>query len=98
MQKHKDKFIDKNYINTIADIQSCIRFKDLEEIGDNSHLLLFHMIGFFSFREWTLEQTINFFLEWLNQIKIDIDYFTIHPDKPDWQTLVDKPFKFVRGS
>jgi alanyl-tRNA synthetase len=84
MQQFKSKFKDLEYNGTISNIQSCLRLNDIEEIGDGSHLLYFNMIGFFSFREWTVPQTINYWMGFLNQIGIKPDYITIHPDKPEW--------------
>jgi alanyl-tRNA synthetase len=83
MQQFKDKF--KNPDNTsIANSQSCIRLQDLDEIGDGSHLLYFNMLGLFSFGELTMQQTIHFWMRFLNDIlKVKIDYVTIHPDKYD---------------
>ena len=84
MQQFKSKFKDLNYKGTISNIQSCLRLNDIDEIGDGTHLLYFNMIGFFSFREWTVPQTINYWLDFLKIIGITPDYVTIHPDKPEW--------------
>jgi len=84
MQQFKSKFKDLEYKGTISNIQSCLRLNDIEEIGDGSHLLYFNMIGFFSFREWTVPQTIKYWIGFLNKIGINPDYITIHPDKPEW--------------
>jgi alanyl-tRNA synthetase len=100
MQQFKSKFKDLNYEGTISNIQSCLRLNDIEEIGDGSHLLYFNMIGFFSFREWTVPQTIDFWIEFLNQIDIKPDYVTIHPDKPDWSEyykMYDIEIRFDEG-
>ena len=70
MQQFKSKFKDLEYKGTISNIQSCLRLNDIEEIGDGSHLLYFNMIGFFSFREWTVPQTIKYWMGFLNQIGI----------------------------
>jgi len=85
MQQFKSKFKDLNYTGTISNIQSCLRLNDLEEIGDGNHLLYFNMIGFFSFREWSVPQTIEFWMEFLLKIGIYPDYVTIHPDKIEWK-------------
>jgi alanyl-tRNA synthetase len=85
MQQFKSKFRDINYKDTVSNIQSCLRLNDIDEIGDGSHLLYFNMIGFFSFRQWNVKQTIDFWMEFLNKIGITPDYITIHPDKPKWK-------------
>jgi alanyl-tRNA synthetase len=92
MQQFKKNFNDKTYKGTISNIQSCIRMNDFDEIGDGSHLLYFNMIGLFSFRELSIKQAIDFWLEFLEDIlSLKIDYVTIHPDKfDDWKIFYDK--------
>tara|TARA_Y100000389_G_C17417684_1_gene494736 strand:+ start:1114 stop:1443 length:330 start_codon:yes stop_codon:yes gene_type:complete len=64
MQQFKDKF--KNPDNTtIANIQSCIRLNDLEEIGDGTHMLHFRMIGLFSFGKMSLNEAVDFWVEFI---------------------------------
>ncbi len=88
MQQFKSKFKDVDYIGTNTNIQPCIRLNDIDEIGDGTHLLYFNMIGFFSFREKTLQEVIHFWMEFLNRIGIKPDYVTIHPDKMiEWSKL-----------
>jgi alanyl-tRNA synthetase len=89
MQQFKLKFKDLEYRGTLSNIQSCLRLNDIDEIGDGTHLLYFNMIGFFSFREWTMQMTIDYWMNFLNSIKIIPDYVTIHPDKIDWLDLYD---------
>jgi alanyl-tRNA synthetase len=86
MQQFKDKF--KNPDNTtIANIQSCIRLNDLDEIGDGTHMLHFKMIGLFSFGKMTLNEAVDFWVEFIRKI----DYVTIHPDKFDnWKWLYER--------
>jgi alanyl-tRNA synthetase len=85
MQQFKDKFIDKSYKGTIANVQSCIRLNDFDEIGDGTHFAYFNMLGLFSFRELSVKQTINLFLKFIKNLGLKIDYATIHPDKRDWK-------------
>ena len=85
MQQFKSKFNDLNLIETIANVQSCLRLNDLDEIGDGTHLLYFEMIGFFSFRQKTVKETISFMFEFLNRLGIKPDYVTIHPDNIYWK-------------
>jgi len=84
MQQFKSKFKDLSYKGSISNIQSCLRLNDIEEIGDGTHLLYFNMIGLFSFRELSLSETIDFWIEFLNKIGIIPDYVTIHPNKLNW--------------
>jgi len=85
MQQFKSNYKDLNCRGTLSNVQSCLRFNDIDEIGDGSHLLYFNMIGLFSFRELTVPQTIDLWMEFLNRIGIKPDYITIHPDKEDWR-------------
>lgn len=84
MQQFKSKFKDTNFKGTLSNIQSCLRLNDLDEIGDGSHLLYFNMIGLFSFRELTVKQTIDIWIEFLSILGIKPDWVTIHPDRPEW--------------
>jgi alanyl-tRNA synthetase len=84
MQQFKSLFKDKNHKGTIANIQSCIRMNDFNEIGDLTHLLYFNMIGLFSFREMTIEETIYFWVNFLSRIGIKPDYVTIHSNRELW--------------
>ena len=90
MQQFKSNFKDENYIGTKSNIQSCLRLNDIDEIGDGSHLLYFNMIGLFSFRDWTVPKSIDFWMNFLNRIGIKPDWVTIHPDKPDWRDWYQK--------
>jgi alanyl-tRNA synthetase len=84
MQKFKCQFNDSEYKNTVSNVQACIRMNDFEEIGDLSHLLYFNMIGLFSFREMSIEDTIIFWVTFLKKIGITPDYVTIHSDRKEW--------------
>lgn len=90
MQQFKSKYKDLNCKDTLSNIQSCLRLNDICEIGDGSHLLYFNMIGLFSFRQLTIPETIDLWMEFLERIGIVPDYVTIHPDKEDWKTYYDK--------
>ena len=86
MQQFKDKFKDSSYKNTICNIQPCLRLNDLDLIDDGSHFLYFNMIGYFSFREKTVKEVIDFWVEFIqNELKLKIDYVTTHPDKKEWE-------------
>lgn len=87
MQQYKEKFKDISYQNTVSNIQPCIRLNDLEEIGDSTHFLYFNMIGLFSFREWSVKKTIDFWMSFIEKLGLKIDYVTIHPDKKDWESF-----------
>lgn len=81
MHHYKNHFQDLTYHNTFTNIQTCLRLNDLKEIGDNTHYLIFHMLGLFSFREWSIPKTIDFWMSFLQTIDLLPDTVTIHPDK-----------------
>lgn len=87
MQQYKSRFSNIHFKDTFSNVQRCLRLNDLDEIGDSTHYLVFHMLGLYSFREWDLQKTINFWLEFTKQIGCYPDYITIHPDKPEWRHL-----------
>lgn len=83
MQQYKPLFSDTLYKGTFANIQKCLRLNDWQEIGDGTHHLSFDMLGFFSFREYTVKQSIDFMMKFCHSINLYPDYVTIHPDKID---------------
>jgi alanyl-tRNA synthetase len=88
MQQFKPLFADPNHVGTIANTQSCLRLGDLEEIGDGTHSLHFEMLGLFSFRQMSVGEAIDFWLEFLERIGAWPDHVTIHPDKmEEWTPL-----------
>lgn len=91
MQRYKDVFKDKKVENlTIGNIQPCLRLDDLEEIGDGSHCLYFNMIGLFSFRHWSVKQTIDFWMLFMSDLNIKVETVTIHPEKfEEWKSFYD---------
>jgi alanyl-tRNA synthetase len=91
MQQFKDKY--KNPDNTtIANIQSCIRLNDLDEIGDGTHMLHFKMIGLFSFGKMTINEAVDFWVEFIRDyLNISIDYVTVHSNRFDtWKWLYER--------
>lgn len=87
MQKYKSFFKDFSYKDvTVCNIQSCLRLNDLDSIGDGTHLGYFNMMGTFSFRHWSVQQTIDFWMVFLTKkLHLNIDYVTVHPDKDEWK-------------
>ena len=91
MQHFKEKFSNENFKDTFVNIQRCFRLTDLDEIGDETHLLFFDLFGLFSFREWSVPQTIDFFVKFLYRLGLKPDYVTIHPDKiKEWSLFYSK--------
>lgn len=89
MQKHKPTFLSPPHPHTLGDIQHCLRLNDLEEIGDGTHYLDFYMLGLFSFNEWSVQQGVDFWMEFCRSVGVLPDTVTIHPDCPHWRCLYD---------
>ena len=88
MHRLKPLFSDTTHFSTISNIQRCLRTVDFDEIGDKTHYLVFHMLGLFSFRQWSVQKTIDFWMSFLSHIDLLPDYVTIHPDKyKQWKNL-----------
>jgi alanyl-tRNA synthetase len=95
MQQYKPWFSDVTIKGiTLCNTQSCIRLNDLDLLGDGSHLGYFNMIGLFSFRHWTVPQTINFWMEYLGLIGVKPTHVTVHPTRQDWVPYHTLPVKF----
>ncbi len=81
MQQFKPLFIDPACTATFANLQSCLRLGDLDEIGDGTHLLRFDMLGLFSFRKMNVGQAIDFWLDFLAEIGASLGP-RHHPSRP----------------
>lgn len=98
MQQHTSKFRDHSIVGTtLGNVQGCLRLDDLSEVGDGTHYLYFHMLGMFSFRHLTVEQTVRFWMNFLKRIGLTPDYVTVHPDKPEWGEYHTVPVRLDDG-
>ena len=61
----------------LADSQKCIRTGDIEEVGDNSHLTFFEMLGNWSLWDYFKKESINYSWEFLTSK----DWLALNPKK-----------------
>ena len=72
--------------NKIVDVQKCIRTGDIDEVGDNSHLTFFEMLGNWSLGDYFKKEAIEYSFEFLTgkkYLNLDIDKLAISIFKGD---------------
>ncbi|TSC74201.1 MAG: alanyl-tRNA synthetase [Parcubacteria group bacterium Gr01-1014_44] len=73
-------FGSKNVIS----IQKCLRTSDIDEVGDESHLTFFEMLGNFSFGGYGKKEAIQYAHEFITkEIGLEIDYVTVFEGDTD---------------
>ncbi|MFY9457377.1 MAG: alanine--tRNA ligase-related protein, partial [Candidatus Spechtbacterales bacterium] len=83
MQQFKPYFVGKadprkdfGSLNTTS-IQKSFRTSDIDEVGDESHLTFFEMMGNFSFGGYFKKEAIGYAKEFIESIGLTIQYVTI---------------------
>lgn len=68
----------------VATIQKCVRTGDIEEVGDNTHLTFFEMLGNFSFGGYGRKEAIEYAYEFIiKEMGLKISYVTIYKGSQD---------------
>jgi alanyl-tRNA synthetase len=89
----------------VTTVQKCFRTKDLDQVGDLTHLTFFEMLGNFSFGDYFKEGAIEFCWRYLTkELSIDPTRIqpTIHPDDVEsaelWPRITGKkPYKLTEN-
>ncbi len=93
----------------LVGIQKCIRTGDINEVGDNSHLTFFEMLGNWSLGDYWKKESIEYSFEFLTKIlkipkeKLEVTCFNGDKDSPKdleaekiWKSIGLNKIKFLR--
>lgn len=85
MQQFKPYYTDSGQAEkdfgtkNVVTVQKCVRTGDIDEVGDNSHLTFFEMLGNFSFGGYGRKEAIEYAYEFINkEMGLKISYVTVY--------------------
>jgi len=91
--------------NRLVNYQKCIRINDIENIGDETHLTMFEMLGNWSIGDYGKEESIRYAYEYLTRVlgvASDRLTVTVHTDDDEsydvWNSIFNDPSKISRLS
>lgn len=88
MQPLKTKFRDRNG-SVDGSIQSCIRTKDLDLVGDGTHLTYFEMVGNFSFDGISYSKSLEMWSKIVQDLGLKITHVTYYPTRLDHKDQIE---------
>ncbi|MCF7835854.1 MAG: alanine--tRNA ligase [Candidatus Marinimicrobia bacterium] len=81
MQQFKPFYLDKEspFSNKVTSVQKCFRTSDIDEVGGDSHLTFFEMLGNFAFKgEYFKKEAIEYAYEFITkEMELEIDYVSV---------------------
>lgn len=69
--------------HNVVSIQKSFRTSDIDEVGDQTHLTFFEMLGNFSFGGYFKEQAIRYAYEFFMEVGLRIDFVTVFTGNVD---------------
>jgi alanyl-tRNA synthetase len=83
MQQFKPYYLGEPspYGQNAVSVQKCVRTSDIDEVGDDTHLTFFEMLGNFSFGGYWKKEAIEYAHEFITkELGLKIDYVSIFKD------------------
>jgi len=91
----QEKNAEKDFgTKNVVSIQKCVRTVDIDEVGDDTHLTFFEMLGNFSFGGYWKKEAIQCAYEFITkELKLTIDYVSVF--EGDEKTPADNESRMI---